>query len=59
MSAATLAWLITLILWLVFIIITAIAVQRNNSEVSTVGVILQFVCVGFMWIFLGLSAGWW
>ena len=59
MSAATLAWLIALVGWIVCITISVIATNHENYGGALFGITMQWVCLGFMWVFLGLSAGWW
>lgn len=59
MSAALIAWLITLGFWIIFIVIAIVAVNHENYTGALIGITLQWVCVGFMWIFLGLQHNWW
>lgn len=59
MTPAQIGWTISIILWLVFAILNRIASKKGETEIALFSLILELVCLGFIWIFCGLSSNWW
>ena len=59
MTPANIGWTISIILWLVFIILNYTAHKNGETELELFSLILELVCLGFAWIFLGFSYNWW
>ncbi len=59
MTPANIGWTISIILWLVFITLNYAANKIGATEVELFSLILELVCLGFSWIFLGFNYNWW
>ena len=61
MKPADIGYIVCFILWLFnFLMVqwTRKSDDFNHSE-SNFFLILEIICLGFMWIFFGLSKNWW
>lgn len=59
MTPANIAWTISFILWLIFVILNFIANRYQDTAFAEFTLILELVCLGFMWVFTGFTHGWW
>ena len=59
MTPADIAWIISFIFWLIFTILNFVANKHQMTELAYFTLILEIICVGFMWIFAGFTHNWW
>ena len=59
MATTHIAWLVSTVLWGIFTIIIGISRSHDEMYVLQFATVMQFICLGFMWFFLGINNGWW
>lgn len=59
MTPASIGWTVSLIVWLVFTTIYWISYSVKEIHTMQLFCALQFIALGFMWVFLGFNHGWW
>jgi len=59
MTPSSIAWAICMILWLICIIIERKAYKDGEEIVVSMFLVLQWVFIGFGFVFLGFDHGWW
>ena len=59
MTPVDIAWTVSLILWLIFAIMNFIANRYNATALAQFSLTLEWICLAFMWLFIGFNHGWW
>ena len=59
MTAANIAWIICLVLWVICFFMTKFANNRNEEGIALFFMGMQFLFLSFQWVFLGFDRGWW
>lgn len=57
MTPTNIGFWISTIFWLINWIMEK--VMHNDEAASRFYLTMEFVCLGFMWIFIGFNHGWW
>ena len=59
MTAANIAWIICLVLWVICFFMTKFANNRNEEGIALFFIAMQFLFLSLQWVFLGFGHGWW
>ena len=59
MKPAEIGELISIIVWFIHFILSIVANKKGDEVNANFFASIEFMALGFMWIFIGFNSGWW
>jgi hypothetical protein len=59
MKPAEIGELISIIIWLIYFILSIVANKKGDEVNANFFNSIELMALGFMWIFIGFNHGWW